>query len=60
MMNYKKMKPFKIPSQNVKPDPRGTGSSRAGNSPLPTGDTVTVKGTRAIRKDKKPVKATWY
>jgi hypothetical protein len=22
--------------------------------------TVTVKGTRALRKDKKPVKATWY
>ena len=22
--------------------------------------TVTVKGNRAIRKDKKPVKATWY
>ena len=22
--------------------------------------TVTVKGTQALRKDKKPVKATWY
>ena len=22
--------------------------------------TVTVKGTKALRKDKKPVKATWY
>ena len=22
--------------------------------------TVTVKGTRVLRKDKKPVKATWY
>ena len=22
--------------------------------------TVTVRGTKAIRKDKKPVKATWY
>ena len=22
--------------------------------------TITVKGTRALRKDKKPVKATWY
>ena len=37
-MNYKKEKKIKIPSQNVKPDPRGAGSYRAGNSPLPTGD----------------------
>ena len=55
-MNYKKEKPFKIPSQNVKPDPRGTGSYRAGNSPLPTGDKVTVKGVGKARKQT----ATWY
>ena len=24
------------------------------------GDSVDVKGTKAIRKEKKPVKATWY
>jgi hypothetical protein len=30
-------------------------------APDPTeSQTVTVKGTRALRKDKKPVKATWY
>jgi len=30
-------------------------------TPNPTEpQTVTVKGTRALRKDKKPVKATWY
>ena len=56
MMNYKKMKPFKIPSQNVKPDPRGVGSYRAGNSPLPTGDKVIVKGTKTRKKQT----ATWY
>ena len=30
-------------------------------TPNPTeSQTVTVKGTKALRKDKKPVKATWY
>jgi len=30
-------------------------------TPNPTeSQTVTVKGTQALRKDKKPVKATWY
>jgi hypothetical protein len=56
MMNYKKEKKIKIPSQNVKPDPRGAGSYRAGNSPLPTGDKVTVKGVGKARKQT----ATWY
>ena len=55
-MNYKKEKPFKIPSQNVKPDPRGLGSYRAGDSPLPTGDKVIVKGTKTRKKQT----ATWY
>ncbi len=55
-MNYKKTKKVKIPSQNLKPDPRGTGSYRASNYPLPTGDKVTVKGVGKARKQT----ATWY
>ena len=51
-----KDKKIAIPSQNVKPDPRGAGSYRAGNSPLPTGDKVTVKGVGKARKQK----ATWF
>ena len=48
---------------------RGPGVGKDGYSsggqvietPNPTeSQTVTVKGTRALRKDKKPVKATWY
>ena len=50
-----------VPSQNVKLDPRAaTEVDAPAKNYLPTGDTVTVKGNRAIRKDKKPVKATWY
>jgi hypothetical protein len=45
----------------MKLDPRtATEVDAPAKNYLPTGDTVTVKGTRAIRKDKKPVKATWY
>ena len=48
---------------------RGPGVNKDGYSsggqvietPNPTeSQTVTVKGTQALRKDKKPVKATWY
>jgi hypothetical protein len=56
MINYKKMKPFKIPSQNVEVDPRGKNSIFAPNAPLPTGDKVIVKGTKTRKKQT----ATWY
>ena len=56
-----KSKTIQVPSQNMKLDPRtATEVDPPAKNYLPTGDTVTVKGTRAIRKDKKPVKATWY
>ena len=39
----------------------GYGDAEVIESTNPTeSQTVTVKGTRALRKDKKPVKATWY
>ena len=51
---------IEIPSQNLHIDPRGKSSFRGRGVYVAQGDTVTVKGTRAIRKEKKPVKATWY
>ena len=48
-----------VPSQNLELDPRSKTSIR-GKSYIATGDSVDVKGTKAIRKEKKPVKATWY
>ena len=41
------------------PIPRSKSSIR-GRNYVAQGDSVDVKGTRAIRKEKKPVKATWY
>ena len=49
-----------IPSQNLHIDPRGKTSFRGKGVYISQGDTVTVKGTKAFRADKKPVKATWY
>ena len=49
-----------IPPQNLAIDPRGKSSFRGKGVYIAQGDTVTVKGTKAIRADKKPVKATWY
>ena len=54
-----KTKSVPIPSQNIHLDPRSKTSIR-GRNYIAQGDTVDVKGTRAIRKEKKPVKATWY
>jgi hypothetical protein len=51
---------IEIPSQNLIKDPRAKSSIRGSNQRIATGDTVEVKGTRAIRKEKRPVKATWY
>jgi len=51
---------FAIPPQNLAIDPRGKSSFRGKGVYISTGDTVTVKGTKALRADKKPVKATWY
>ena len=49
-----------IPPQNLAIDPRGKSSFRGKGVYIAKGDTVTVKGTKALRADKKPVKATWY
>ena len=39
----------------------GYGDAKTIETPNPTeSQTVDVKGTRALRKDKKPVKATWF
>ena len=51
---------IEIPSQNLIKDPRAKSSIRGSNKRIATGDTVEVKGTRAIRKEKRPVKATWF
>ncbi len=50
---------IKVPSQNLHLDPRSQTSIR-GRNYIAQGDSVDVRGTRAIRKEKKPVKATWY
>jgi hypothetical protein len=49
-----------VPPQNLEIDPRGKSSFRGKGVYIAAGDTVTVKGTKAIRADKKPVKATWF
>ena len=46
-------------SQNLHLDPRSQTSIR-GRNYVAQGDSVDVRGTKAIRKEKKPVKATWY
>ena len=46
-------------SQNLHLDPRSQTSIR-GRNYIAQGDSVDVKGTKAIRKEKKPVKSTWY
>ena len=51
---------IEVPSQNLEIDPRGKSSFRGKGVYVATGDTVDVRGTKAIRKEKKPVKATWY
>ncbi len=50
---------IKIAPQNIHLDPRSKGSIR-GRNYIAQGDTNDVRGTKALRKDKKPVKATWY
>ena len=49
-----------IPSQNLEIDPRGKSSFRGKGVYIAQGDSVDVRGTKAMRKEKKPVKATWY
>ena len=60
MMNYKKAKQMAVPSQNIEVDPRSKTTADGAFNYLPTGDKEKVRGTKAIRKEKKPVKATWY
>ena len=48
-----------IPSQNIHLDPRSKSSIR-GRNYIAQGDSADVRGTKAFRKEKKPVKATWY
>ena len=50
---------IEVPSQNLHLDPRSKTSIR-GRNYIAQGDTNDVRGTKALRKDKKPVKATWY
>ena len=45
--------------QNLHLDPRSKTSIR-GRNYIAQGDNADVRGTKAIRKEKKPVKATWY
>ena len=56
---YAKSVEIEIPSQNIVLDVRSKSSIR-GQNYIATGDSADVKGTKAIRKEKKPVKATWY
>ena len=49
---------IEVPSQNLELDPRSKTSIR-GRNYIAQGNTADVKGTRAIRKEKKHVKATW-
>ena len=55
MMNYKKCKTVKVPSENLTVDPRSNTSIR-GKNYIATGDKTTVKGTGKARKQT----ATWY
>ena len=50
---------IEVPSQNLHLDPRSKTSIR-GRNYIAQGDSADVRGTKAIRKEKKPVKATWY
>ena len=50
---------IKIAPQNIHLDPRSKTSIR-GRNYVAQGDSGDVRGTKAIRKEKKPVKATWY
>ena len=50
---------IEVPSQNEHLDPRSKTSIR-GRNYIAQGNSVDVRGTKAIRKEKKPVKATWY
>ena len=51
--------PVEDSPQNEVLDPRSKTSIR-GRNYIAQGDTNDVRGTKALRKDKKPVKATWY
>ena len=48
-----------VASQNLHLDPRSKTSIR-GRNYIAQGDTNDVRGTKAMRADKKPVKVTWY
>ena len=51
--------PVEDSPQNEVLDPRSKTSIR-GRNYIAQGDSADVRGTKAIRKEKKPVKATWY
>ena len=57
---YAKSVEIEVPSQNLEIDPRGKSSFRGKGVYIAQGDSVDVRGTKAMRKEKKPVKATWY
>ena len=51
--------PVEDSPQNIELDPRSKTSIR-GRNYIAEGDNADVRGTKAIRYEKKPVKATWY
>ena len=57
---YAKAVEIEVPSQNLEIDPRGKSSFRGKGVYIATGDKADVRGTKAMRKDKKPVIAKWY
>jgi|TARA_R100001443_G_scaffold1770_3_gene6211 hypothetical protein len=59
MINYKKEKVIKVPSQNLEIDPRSKTTSNGSFNYIPTGDKEKVKGTKRMLANKNKI-ATWY
>ena len=59
MINYKKEKVIKVPSQNLEIDPRSKTTSNGSFNYIPTGDKEKVKGTKRMLANKSKI-ATWY
>ena len=59
MINYKKEKVIKVPSQNLEIDPRSKTTSNGSFNYIPTGDKEKVKCTKRMLANKNKI-ATWY
>ena len=59
MINYKKEKVIKVPSQNLEIDPRSKTTSNGSFNYIPTGDKEKVRGTKRMLAEKKK-EVTWY